>query len=90
MDVFLSETDGMLLLKEIRKMNDLPIITMSSKGDLAEKAQAISFGADDFLIKLQGPDDLEDCMLRTQSLIRRYTELNHIHDLGYRINPKDD
>lgn len=85
MDVCLCETDGMLLLKEIRKMNGLPIIAMSSKGNLTEKAQAISSGADDFLIKPQGPDDLEDCMLRTQSLIRRYTELNHIHEPAYSI-----
>lgn len=85
MDVCLCETDGLLLLKEIRKMKDLPIIAMSSNGDLAEKAQAISSGADDFLIKPQRPDDLEDCMLRTQSLIRRYTELNHIHEPTYSI-----
>lgn len=85
MDVCLCETDGLLLLKEIRKMNGLPIIAMSSKGNLAEKARAISSGADDFLIKPQGPDDLEDCMLRTQSLIRRYTELNHIHEPTYSI-----
>lgn len=58
MDVFLSETNGLLLLKEIHRMNTLPIIAISSKSDLAEKARAISSGADDFLVKPQGPEDL--------------------------------
>lgn len=29
------------------------------------------------------PDELEDCLLHTQSLIRRYTELNHVKQPTY-------
>lgn len=84
-DVCLYETDGMLLLKEIRQIKDLPIIAMSSKGNLVEKTQAISSGADDYLVKPQELDELKDCLLRTQALIRRYTELNQTKQPTYSI-----
>lgn len=85
MDVILYETDGILLLKEIRQMKNLPILAMSSKGNLEEKTRAIYSGADDYLIKPMQPDELEDCLLHTQSLIRRYTELNHVKQPTYSI-----
>lgn len=85
LDVFLYEVDGMMLLKEIRKVKDLPILAISSKGSLKEKVQAISSGADDYFVKPREPDELEDCLIRTQALIRRYTELNQIAQPTYSI-----
>lgn len=84
-DVVLFETDGLNLLQNIRRLTPMPIIAMSSKADIAEKAQAISYGADDYLAKPQEPGGLEDCLLRTRALIRRYTELNQVSQPAYSI-----
>ena len=85
MDVYLCEMDGLTLLKNIRQMKNLPIIALSSKGSLKEKAQVISSGADDYLPKPQEQSDLEDCLIRTQALMRRYSELGRIDQPTYTI-----
>lgn len=69
LDISLSETDGFQLLRFMRQMRNMPILVLSSQGDIANKARAYEMGADDFI---QKPLELQECLLRAQALLRRY------------------
>ena len=69
LDISLSEESGLQLLQVMRRMKDMPILVLSSQGDIEEKERAYSLGADDFIEK---PVELRECLLRSQSLLRRY------------------
>jgi len=69
LDISLSETEGLQLLRFMRQMRDMPILVLSSQSDYDSKERAYSLGADDYIEK---PLELRDCLLRAQALIRRY------------------
>ena len=69
LDTSLAEQDGLKLLEIMRRMKDMPILVLSSHGDIENKKRAYRLGADDYL---QKPYDLADCLLRAQALMRRY------------------
>lgn len=69
LDISLSETEGLHLLRFMRRMKDMPILVLSSQGDIERRERAFHMGADDFMEK---PLELRECLLRAQSLLRRY------------------
>lgn len=69
LDISLAEQDGLKLLEVMRRMRDMPILVLSSHGDIEKKKQAYDRGADAYL---QKPLDLADCLLHAQALMRRY------------------
>ena len=59
LDLGLADIDGLTLLKAIRQRHDsLPIIVLSSRGDEAGKVAALDLGADDYVTKPFGMDEL--------------------------------
>ena len=59
LDLGLADIDGLALLKAIRQRHDsLPIIVLSSRGDEAGKVAALDLGADDYVTKPFGMDEL--------------------------------
>ena len=72
LDISLSEQDGLQLLRFIRKMRDMPILVLSSQGGYESWERAYQMGADDFMEK---PLDFRGCLLRAQSLMRRYNAI---------------
>ena len=59
LDLGLPDIQGHELLRMIRGRNDsVPIVVLSSRGDEAGKVQALDFGADDYLTKPFGMDEL--------------------------------
>jgi two-component system, OmpR family, KDP operon response regulator KdpE len=59
LDLGLPDIQGHELLRMIRGRNDcVPIIVLSSRGDEAGKVQALDLGADDYLTKPFGMDEL--------------------------------
>jgi two-component system KDP operon response regulator KdpE len=59
LDLGLPDTLGHDLLRTIRARNDgVPIIVLSSRGDEASKVQALDLGADDYVTKPFGMDEL--------------------------------
>jgi len=59
LDLGLPDIQGHELLRMIRGRNDIvPIVVLSSRGDEAGKVQALDFGADDYLTKPFGMDEL--------------------------------
>ena len=59
LDLGLPDTHGHELLRTIRARNEsVPIVVLSSRGDEASKVQALDLGADDYVTKPFGMDEL--------------------------------
>jgi two-component system alkaline phosphatase synthesis response regulator PhoP len=69
LDLMLPHIDGLTLCKNIRLENThVPIIMLTAKGSNQEKVEGLKSGADDYITK---PFNLEEFLLRVQSLLRR-------------------
>lgn len=71
MDVMLEDGDGFSLTTKIRSLpgyHDLPIIFMTSKGDIQDKATGFELGAEDYIVK---PFDPLEFKLRVQSRLKK-------------------
>ena len=58
LDLGLPDIDGQRLIGEIRKLGPVPIVVLSSRGDEAAKVAALDSGADDYVTKPFGADEL--------------------------------
>jgi two-component system, OmpR family, KDP operon response regulator KdpE len=59
LDLGLPDIEGHDLLRKIRAREDaVPVIVLSSRGEEASKVQALDFGADDYVTKPFGMDEL--------------------------------
>ena len=59
LDLGLSDMEGLELLRMIRTRNEsVPIVVLSSRGDETGKVQALDLGADDYVTKPFGMDEL--------------------------------
>jgi two-component system KDP operon response regulator KdpE len=59
LDLGLPDVDGLDLLRRLRhRQEDLPIVVLSSRGDEAGKVAALDLGADDYVTKPFGMDEL--------------------------------
>jgi len=67
-DLQMPEMDGIAFCREVRKMSMLPIIVLSVRGDEKTKVQALDAGADDYVTKPFGIDEL---LARVRAALRR-------------------
>ena len=59
LDLGLPDIDGLELLRRIRRRQEgLPVVVLSSRGDEAGKVAALDLGADDYVTKPFGMDEL--------------------------------
>lgn len=58
-----------IILQEVRKVSDVPIITVSAKNEEEAKIEVLKLGADDFLLK---PFNLEELQLKVERNIQKY------------------
>lgn len=70
-DLQMPEMDGIEFCREIRKVSTLPIIVLSVKGEEKTKVQALDAGADDYVTKPFGIDEL---LARVRVALRRTSE----------------
>lgn len=69
LDLNLPRMDGITLCEKVReKGNDTPILMLTARDQLSDKIEGFQAGTDDFLVK---PFELEELVLRVQSLTRR-------------------
>jgi two-component system KDP operon response regulator KdpE len=74
LDLGLPDIQGHDLLRMIRGRNDsVPIIVLSSRGDEAGKVQALDLGADDYLTKPFGMDEL---LARMRAALRHQLQVH--------------
>lgn len=67
-DLQMPEMDGIGFCREIRKVSTLPIIVLSVRGEERTKVEALDAGADDYVTKPFGIDEL---LARVRAALRR-------------------
>jgi two-component system KDP operon response regulator KdpE len=86
LDLGLPDMQGLDLLRSIRAQNEqVPIVVLSSRGDEAAKVQALDIGADDYVTKPFGTDELLARMraaLRHQLQVQGERPIFHAGDLS--------
>ena len=74
LDLGLPDIQGHELLRMIRARNEsVPIVVLSSRGDEAGKVQALDFGADDYVTKPFGMDEL---LARMRAALRHQLQVH--------------
>ncbi len=86
LDLGLPDIDGLELLRRIRHRHEsLPIVVLSSRGDEAGKVAALDLGADDYVTKPFGMDELLARMraaLRHQLQVHGERPVFHVGELS--------
>jgi two-component system KDP operon response regulator KdpE len=67
-DLILPDGDGVDVTRSIREWSGMPILVLSAVGDEREKVRALEAGADDYVTKPFGPDEL---VARLRAVLRR-------------------
>lgn len=86
LDINLPNINGEMLLKEIRKESNIPVIMVTSRVCEVDEVLSMSYGADDYITKPYNPTIL---LLRIQNIFKRME--NNRDDLFYDdivVNPK--
>ena len=69
MDIMMPGLSGIQACAEIRKFSTVPMLFLTAKSQLSDKAEAYASGGDDYLAK---PFSQNELMMKVESLTRRY------------------
>jgi two-component system KDP operon response regulator KdpE len=73
LDLVLPDGSGIDVCRELRRWTDVPILVLSAVGDEREKVLALDAGADDYVTK---PFGIEELLARLRALLRRVAPLS--------------
>lgn len=74
LDLGLPDMEGLDLLRQMRAQNEsVPIVVLSSRGDEAAKVAALDFGADDYVTK---PFGMEELLARIRAALRHQLQVH--------------
>jgi len=73
LDVMMPHMDGLELCRRIRQRSTVPILILTALGEEADKVAALDMGADDYLTKPFGVDEL---LARVRAIFRRIEWMN--------------
>jgi two-component system, OmpR family, KDP operon response regulator KdpE len=68
LDIMMPGPDGLALLQAVRSNSNVPVLMLSARGREADKVQALDLGADDYLTK---PFGVEELLARLRAALRR-------------------
>ncbi|HEY3191728.1 MAG TPA: response regulator [Solirubrobacterales bacterium] len=71
LDLVLPDGDGVEVTADIRRWSSLPIVVLSAVGDEEQKVRALDAGADDYVTKPFGSEEL---LARMRAVLRRRSE----------------
>lgn len=77
LDLGLPDMDGLDVIREVRKWSSTPIIVLSARSQEKEKVQALDLGADDYITKPFGTDEL---LARIRTAIRHNIKMETGYD----------
>lgn len=69
LDIMLPKMDGIRVCKRIREVKDIPVIMLTAKGQIEDKVEGLSAGADDYITK---PFSFKELLARIGAVLRRY------------------
>ncbi len=67
-DLIMPDLNGVEVVRRIREVSPVPIIVLSAVGDEPHKVEALEAGADDYMTK---PFGIEELLARIRSMLRR-------------------
>src|SRR6204780_140633 len=67
LDLGLPDMNGLDVIRAIRKVSDMPIVVLSVRGDEQSKVAALDLGADDYVTK---PFGMEELIARLRTALR--------------------
>jgi two-component system KDP operon response regulator KdpE len=73
LDLAMPEMSGLEVCRRIREFSTVPIIILSAKGSESDKVAALDLGADDYVTKPFGMDEL---LARARAVLRRLSSTN--------------
>jgi two-component system response regulator ArlR len=79
LDVMLPKIDGISLLPMLRRVTDAPVIMLSARGEVEDKVQGLTRGADDYLSK---PFEIDELVAHIEAKLRR-PHLEHRETIEY-------
>lgn len=68
LDLNLPKLDGLDVLRNVRSDQPVPILILTSRGELQDRVRGLDLGADDYLVK---PFHFEELAARVRALLRR-------------------
>jgi two-component system, OmpR family, KDP operon response regulator KdpE len=68
LDIVMPKMDGFEVCRRLREWTEVPIIMLSARGDEVDKVKCLDLGADDYITKPFGTDEL---MARVKAVLRR-------------------
>ena len=71
LDLGLPDLDGVEVLRRIRERSSVPVIVLSARSESTDKVEALDLGADDYVTK---PFGMEELLARVRVALRRRTE----------------
>lgn len=72
LDLVLPDGHGVDVCREVRRFSQLPILVLSAVGDEREKVRALDAGADDYITK---PFGAEELLARLRAVLRRSADV---------------
>jgi two-component system, OmpR family, KDP operon response regulator KdpE len=84
LDLGLPDADGMALTRELREWARMPIIVISARGREADKVEALDSGADDYLTKPFGVNEL---LARIRVALRHAQQARGVTETVVEIGP---
>lgn len=69
MDIMMPGLSGVEACEKIRAISPIPVLFLTAKSQLADKAEAYGSGGDDYLVK---PFSRSELLMKVESLTRRY------------------
>src|SRR5512146_1865109 len=79
LDVMMPGLDGLDVCRLIRRSNDVPILMLTARDEVADRVAGLDSGADDYLVK---PFAFEEFLARVRALLRRRAPAEN-SSLGY-------
>ena len=68
LDIMMPEMDGLSVSRELRKTSNVPIISLTARGDDVDRIVGLELGADDYVTKPFNPREL---VARVKAVLRR-------------------
>jgi two-component system KDP operon response regulator KdpE len=68
LDLGLPDIEGTEVCRRIREQSDVPVLVLSARGSESDKVSALDIGADDYITKPFGPEEL---LARIRVILRR-------------------
>lgn len=84
MDINLPNVNGEQILKEMRKISDIPVIMLTSRTNEIDEVLSMSYGADDYITKPYNPTIL---LLRISAVLKRTAKTDAVQSYnGIKVN----